>query len=336
MAINSVKYVSLNGLEEFYAKLQGELAKDYDASNRVLPVKYAEKATKDASGNTITTTYETKDHADATYVKLSDTSYIKTINFQASGAQTASPLTVTNNAVTLDLHEYALKSEITAALHFKGVKATESALPSTDVAVGDVWIVTTDDAGDANSEFVCTAISPSITWEKLGPTKDFSGFVQKLTVGSGAGEATAGDILVVASDGSIEDSGVAGSKLSGGSVADDNTSFVTGGQVYDAIDEAIGALDMAQAAGGSGYMITTVNETDGVVSATAVALDTAIPSSNPSTTVAPTTSAVKTYVDGQISGLDYSKVVQSDGSTKIATLAEATNAEIDSLFVAAS
>lgn len=61
-------------------------------------------------------------------------------------------------------------SGLGSVLNFKGTKATASELPSTGNTTGDVWIVTAD-----NSEYVWTGTA----WEKLGPTIDLSGYLEK-------------------------------------------------------------------------------------------------------------------------------------------------------------
>lgn len=221
------KYISLDGLGEFYTKLKGELAK---STGSVLPVAYAT-----AAGSA---TYDSANNQISTY-------YIHQIDFTPSGGDNTQPtaLTPTNGAVTIDLSGYALKTEITAALHFKGVVATQAALPSTaaTASVGDLYIVTTGpDAGETNVEYVCTAstageggAADTVTWEKLGPTKDFSGFATKVS------GATAGNLAGLDASGNLTDSGVAASKLAGtGAVADNDSNFVTGDTVYDYVNDS--------------------------------------------------------------------------------------------------
>lgn len=74
------------------------------------------------------------------------------------------------------------------------------------------------------------------------------------------------------------------------------------------ITDALGKLDLAQA-GGAGKYISAVSQVDGQVAATASSFDATIPASNPSESTAPTTKAVKDYVDGKAtsttSGLKY-------------------------------
>ena len=69
--------------------------------------------------------------------------------------------------------------------------------------------------------------------------------------------------------------------------------------VKDYVGAEIGKLDYTDNVTGS--FVTTVNQTDGTVSITKGAFDSAIPASNPSTSTAPTTKAVKSYVDTKVS-----------------------------------
>ena len=85
-----------------------------------------------------------------------------------------------------------------------------------------------------------------------------------------------------------------------GSVEASNTSLVDGGTVHSFVTShvatAIQGLDVASV-GGDGKFLSAISETDGKISATVQTLDATIPDSNPSTVVAPTTSAFKDYSD---------------------------------------
>lgn len=70
--------------------------------------------------------------------------------------------------------DLAKKSDITAVFKFKGTVATVADLPSTDVAVGDVYHVTTGAQGSSD-EYVCVSDNP-VTWEELGPVIDLSAY----------------------------------------------------------------------------------------------------------------------------------------------------------------
>ena len=74
-----------------------------------------------------------------------------------------------------------------------------------------------------------------------------------------------------------------------------------------AVRDLIKSLDV-ESVGQDGNYIKTISETDGKISATKEAFSTTIPDSNPSGTLAPTVSAVKTYVDKEINKLDLADV----------------------------
>lgn len=129
-----------------------------------------------------------------------DTTY--SISSTEEGVITLTPSS--GDASTVQINgwdDLAKKSDITAVLRFKGTKAEVSQLPTTDVEVGDVWAVEED-----NSEYVCTAITPSVTWEKLGPVIDLSAYalsedvIQRVT-----GED--GEVPKFKADGTLESTG---------------------------------------------------------------------------------------------------------------------------------
>lgn len=81
-----------------------------------------------------------------------------------------------------------LISGLGTVLDFKGTVNTVGNLPTTGVKVGDVYIVTAN-----SSEYVATAISPSVTWEKFGESIDLSAYLKKsdLATSTGTGTTTA-------------------------------------------------------------------------------------------------------------------------------------------------
>lgn len=87
--------------------------------------------------------------------------------------------------------------------------------------------------------------------------------------------------------------------------AKDGANFKT---VATEISDALGGLNLSEVKNASGY-ISAVSQSNGVVAATASSFDTSIPASDPSASNAPTTAAVKTYVDNKAtsttSGLKY-------------------------------
>ena len=109
---------------------------------------------------------------------------------QTKTASDGSYATVLDGTVAkIDLSGYALKSDITSVLDFKGTKADQASLPASGNKTGDVWAVSAD-----NSEYVWTGSA----WEKLGPTIDLSGYVQTTrTINS---KALSSDITLDGSD----------------------------------------------------------------------------------------------------------------------------------------
>lgn len=73
------------------------------------------------------------------------------------------------------------------------------------------------------------------------------------------------------------------------------------------ITDKLAGLNLSEVKNASGY-ISAVSQSNGVVAATAKSFDASIPASDPSTSNAPTTAAVKTYVDGKINDLDVPEV----------------------------
>ena len=78
------------------------------------------------------------------------------------------------------------------------------------------------------------------------------------------------------------------------------------------LKDTIDGLDLNQV-GADGSYIKLVSQTDGQVSATAQTFDSSVPTSSPSTTNAPTTSAVKSYVDAYGGKIDS---ISIDGTTQ--------------------
>lgn len=115
----------------------------------------------------------------------------KIVAWDSSGYLYSSTPTARDNSGKVATTEYvdSAISGLGSILNYKGTKATESALPSTGNVTGDVWIVSAD-----NSEYVWNGI----TWEKLGPTIDLSGYVP--TSRTVNGKALSTDISLDASD----------------------------------------------------------------------------------------------------------------------------------------
>lgn len=263
---NNIKYVSLTGLQEFYEKLQVELAKGPGASPAsVLPVGYADSALNDVNGNPINSTYLTIDSAEETYAR--DAAVVKTARIQ-TGVSTYTQQDVTNNQLTIDLTDYALKTEIASAMNYRGSADVNSLTLANNIKSGDVYTqngnsdvtgtgsnvgitfhpgyeyvaVVTDAVpaqGEPGDPEYVPAVPASLSWVELGDWFNHENFLQKFEM-SGAGAATSGNIVSIAADGSLADSGVSASDLDkSGSVSSSSTKFVTGQQVFDYLDTYI-------------------------------------------------------------------------------------------------
>lgn len=103
-------------------------------------------------------------------------------NFNISGLANASSA---DQAVNLGQMQAAIAA-LGTVLNFKGVKATYGDLPSTGNKYGDVWYVSAD-----SSEYVWVDTGTGTgSWEQLGPTTDFSGFLTKDGLLQTTGSAT--------------------------------------------------------------------------------------------------------------------------------------------------
>lgn len=149
------KYLTYDGLDYFWGKLKDQF------DNKVDKV-----SGKGLSTNDYTTTEKNKL---ASIARDAQVNVIETV--QVNG----SPLTPSAKTVNIDLSTYALKSDITAVLKYKGTKATVAELPPTDNTVGDVWFVTensTEHAWDGSK------------WEVLGGSTDLSSYLTKSEAGN--------------------------------------------------------------------------------------------------------------------------------------------------------
>ncbi len=233
MATVDIKYVSLTGLTKFLDEIKNHYSTNTNNSNEEFKVNYAQRAIGDSDGNSFQSTY------------------IKDVLFVASGGNSASPSTLphdANGAVTINLSNYALKGEVAAAMQYKGSADVNSLVLTTDnIKAGDVYTQSgsTDVAGTGSNtgmtfhpgyEYVAkidgTESAPVLHWVELGNWFNHDTLISKKTT------ATVNNLVSFASGGDIEDSGIAKSKFTGGSVASGNDSFVTGGTVYTYLNTA--------------------------------------------------------------------------------------------------
>ena len=111
---------------------------------------------------------------------LSEANYTSTEKTKLSGIATGaqvnvieavkvngSALSISDKAVNVDLSAYALKSDITTAVNWKGTKASVGELPTSGNKTGDLWHV-----ADKSAEYVWNGS----TWEEVGSIVDLSGY----------------------------------------------------------------------------------------------------------------------------------------------------------------
>lgn len=160
---------------------------------------------------------------------------VENVGWKQSGASSITwltPATVDSKekAVYIDLSNYALKSDIAAALNFKGAEtgANLTAMTASDVSNGDVYTCTSDDGNfHAGYEYAATISNNTLTWVELGKYLDLSGYVQKTQKVNN--KALSGDIVLDGSDVALS---------SGYAVASTAAAPAAG----DSIDTAVGKL----------------------------------------------------------------------------------------------
>ena len=144
------KYLTYDGFSYFWSKLKTLFAGKVDVV-----------AGKQLSTNDYTTTEKQK---------LANIQAEAQVNVIETVQVNGSPLTPSAKTVNIDLSTYALKSDITAVLKYKGTKATVAELPQSNNTVGDVWFVTENSA-----EYAWEGTK----WEVLGGSTDLSAYLTK-------------------------------------------------------------------------------------------------------------------------------------------------------------
>lgn len=102
---------------------------------------------------------------------------------------TSHPTSVSGYGITDAYTKTEVDGMVSGVLHYKGTKATVSALPSSGNTTGDVWHITAD-----GSEYAWDGS----TWQELGTATDLSGYVPTSTKVNN--KALSGDITLTASD----------------------------------------------------------------------------------------------------------------------------------------
>ena len=120
----------------------------------------------------------TNDYTTAEKEKLAGIAAGAQVNVIESVKVDGTAQAVSGKSVNLDLSAYAKKTDIAAAYHYKGSKATFAELPTTGNAVGDVWNV---EANGMNYAWTGSE------WDALGGSVDLSGYVTTEAMNSALG-----------------------------------------------------------------------------------------------------------------------------------------------------
>ena len=290
MAFLEKKYVDLAGLTTFSTSLKNKLKANSVSDWVVNYASIAGKATADEKGANIVATYLTKSDATATYVPLSKTIAGLALSTDITASALRTQLNVedgseknkivaikidnveqsigSDRSVTLDLSNYAKKTDITAVLKFMGVVSDINDLntnhPASADQVGHVWIVASGSDKDAYAEYVCVDNGESAsadkryTWEKLGNGASLDGYYtqeqidDKFTALSLASTGAEGSFISTISQTAGKVSASATEFAT--SVAENGKVAPTSGAVYTAIEGAKSAL-IGIGAGDSGSTI---------------------------------------------------------------------------------
>lgn len=143
-------YLGKTGLTKVIAWIKGELDKKVDKVSG-----------KGLSTNDYTATDKNKVAGIASGAQVN---VLETVKVNGTA------LTPTSKAVNIDLSSYAKKTDVEAAMHYKGIKNAVSDLPATGNIIGDMWNVKST---GANYAWDGTA------WDKLSENIDLSGLLTK-------------------------------------------------------------------------------------------------------------------------------------------------------------
>ena len=240
---------------------------------------------------------------------------------------------------------------LAGGINYKGTigasPATVQSLPTTGVKVGDAYAVTTAGTYTPLTEpsavgdlIICNSVNGgTITWtnvpinftvedkqrRKFAPAsgaqtiatidgKDITMSLQEITTGtSGTGNV----ITNVSADGNNKLTLTKGNALT--TVSSTGTGVVTSvakNSDNQTIDVTLTDLTTS-APTGIQYVTSVSQASNGKVTVSGTNFDGTVPTSNPSTSNAPTTKAVKDYVDGKIDGLDGSATIASEANSVV-------------------
>lgn len=144
--------------------------------------KVDKEAGKGLSTNDYTTDEKTKLKDIETGAQVN---VIEKVLFQGSGASSASALTITDKGVTINLSEYALKSNLANAYIYKGSVEDTTNLPTSGQTAGDVYNIEKQFTYDSKVYPAGTNVAWNGTtqkWDPLGGTVDLSSYATKTYV----------------------------------------------------------------------------------------------------------------------------------------------------------
>lgn len=151
----ALKVVTLENLQYYTQKIDAELETKVDKIN----------------GMGLSTNDYTTEEKNALAKVVQDVANLEATGGQANVLESVkvngTALTITEKAVNIDLSAYALKSDISAALIWKGSKATYAELPAEDNKQGDVWHVE-----EKSAEYAWDGTA----WVELGSIVDLSAY----------------------------------------------------------------------------------------------------------------------------------------------------------------
>lgn len=231
MSVDIKKFLDLIGLGTFLENIKYNYSQ---GSSGYVPLK----ATKLESPATITlsgavngsASFDGSENITITTTGASEANVIENIGWKQSGSPTTitwiTPTTIgsgqdaKNKAIVIDLSGYALKSDISSVLNFKGTKTGDqiALLTASEVSTGDVWSCTSDSTGNpvefhADYEYAAVvteeipaqgepgdpdyepAIPASLTWTELGKFIDLSGYATVSSLSSVATSGSYNDLL---------------------------------------------------------------------------------------------------------------------------------------------
>lgn len=192
-------------IDSLTSTVNGKLGK----KEKAISAGTADKATGDGAGNNIANTYATKNELNTGLAgKLGKTEKAKsaeTADSATKATQDGSGNIISSTYLTTSSAEstYAKKTEISAALKYKGSKAKYSDLPTTGNTKGDVWNVV---AANGNTPAGTNYAWDGSAWDPLGGTVDLSSYQTKKV-------GTASRALITNSDGNIAVSDVTSTEL---------------------------------------------------------------------------------------------------------------------------